>query len=54
MRRLAKALYEQDDLDADEMDRVIRGEGLGKDKEQNRVRKWNIEKEGPSVIDPSY
>ena len=53
MRRLAKALYEQDYLDADEMDKVIRGVGLGV-KDENKVRKWDTDKEGPAVIDPSY
>ncbi len=36
------------------MDKVIRGVGLGKEKESNRVRKWDAEKEGPAVIDPSF
>ena len=54
MRRLAKALYEQDYLDAEEMDKVIRGVGLGREKEEGRVRKWDKVKEGPAVIDPSF
>lgn len=33
IRRLAKYLYEHDYLDADEMDKVIRGEKLSAEKE---------------------
>ena len=33
LRRLSKALYEQDYLNAEEMDLVIRGKGLGKEKD---------------------
>ena len=33
LRRLSKALYEHDTLDAKEMDLVIRGKGLDKEKE---------------------
>ena len=40
-RRLAKALYEHDYLDYEEMDRVIRGVGLEKSKEENKVRTWD-------------
>ena len=34
LRRLSKALYEHDYLNAEEMDKIIRGEGLDKDKEE--------------------
>ena len=50
LRRLSKALYEHDTLDADEMDRVIRGKGLDKDKEKNKVRTWDVETNGNTVI----
>lgn len=43
LRRLARYLYEHDYLDADEMDCVIRGEQLSKDKEENKVRAWDTE-----------
>ena len=33
LRRLSKYLYEHDMLNAEEMDRVIRGKGLDKEKE---------------------
>ena len=47
-RRLSKALYEQDYLDFKEMDSVIRGIGLDKEKEDNKVRTWDQEKYGPA------
>lgn len=47
-RRLSKVLYEQDYLDYNEMDRVIRGVGLDKEKEKNKVRSWDQEKYGPA------
>lgn len=50
LRRLSRALYEQDYLDADEMDKVIRGVGLGKEKEENKVRTWDTEKYGPPLV----
>ena len=50
LRRLSKALYEQDYLNAEEMDLVIRGKGLGKDKEKNKVRTWDKEKYGPALV----
>ena len=50
LRRLSKALYEQDYLNAEEMDQVIRGKGLGKEKEKNKVRTWDKEKYGPALI----
>ena len=34
LRRLSKALYEHDYLDANEMDLIIRGKGLGSEKEK--------------------
>jgi len=51
LRRLSKALYQQDYLNADEMDKIIRGVGLGKEKEENRVRTWDEEdKYGPATM----
>ena len=50
LRRLSKALYEQDYLNAEEMDLVIRGKGLGKEKEKNKVRTWDKEKYGQPVL----
>lgn len=50
LRRLSKALYEQDYLNAEEMDQVIRGKGLGKEKEKNKVRTWDKEKYGPALV----
>ena len=47
---MSKALYEQDYLNAEEMDLVIRGKGLGKDKDQNKVRTWDKEKYGPALV----
>lgn len=44
LRRLSKALYEQDYLNAEEMDLIIKGKGLGKEKEKNKVRTWDKEK----------
>ena len=52
-RRLSKALYEQDYLNYDEMDRVIRGVGLEKEKEVNKVRSWDQEKYGPAFPVPN-
>lgn len=43
-------MYEQDYLDADEMDKIIRGVGLGKEKEDNKVRTWDTEKYGPPLV----
>lgn len=45
LRRLAKYLYEHDYLDSVEMDKVIRGEQLSKEKEENKVRTW----QGPEI-----
>lgn len=50
LRRLSKALYEQDYLNAEEMDLVIRGKGLGKEKDKNKVRTWDKEKYGPPLV----
>lgn len=50
LRRLSKALYEQDYLNADEIDRVIKGVGLGKEKEANKVRTWDQDKYGAPII----
>lgn len=49
LRRLSKHLYEQDYLDAAEMGRIIRGEGLG-EKENKKVRTWDREKDGKPLI----
>jgi hypothetical protein len=46
IRNLAKNLFLYDYLDSDDMDKVIRGEELPKDK----VRTWNYEKEGHYII----
>ena len=46
LRRLSKALYEHDTLDAKEMDLVIRGKGLDKEKEKTKVRTWDDEANG--------
>jgi hypothetical protein len=46
-------LYEQDYLNYDEMDRVIRGVGLEKEKEVNKVRSWDQEKYGPAFPVPN-
>ena len=43
LRELAKGLYENDYLDADEMDRIISGKGL--DPEKAKVRQINKEQE---------
>lgn len=50
LRRLSKHLYQHDYLDADEMDRIIRGEGLGEVKEKQKVRDWDEEKSGGAMI----
>lgn len=50
LRRLSKVLYEQDYLDADDMDRIIRGEGIAKEKEEKKVRSWDEEKYGPPIV----
>ena len=50
LRRLSKVLYEQDYLNADEMDRIIRGEGIGKEKDEKKVRSWDEEKYGPPIV----
>ena len=50
LRRLSKALYEHDTLDAKEMDLVIRGKGLDKEKEKTKVRTWDDETNGQSVL----
>ena len=42
-------MYEQDYLNAEEMDLVIRGKGLG-DKDKAKVRTWDTEKYGPAVL----
>lgn len=49
LRRLSKALYEHDYLNAEEMDKVISGKGL-KDKDENKVRTWDTEASGRPVI----
>lgn len=49
LRRLSIALYEQDYLDAKQMDLVIRGKGLGK-KEEEKVRTWDEEANGRPII----
>ena len=50
LRRLSKALYEHDYLNAEEMDLIIRGKGLGKEKEEKKVRTWDTETQGNYVI----
>lgn len=51
LRALSKVLYQQDYLDADEMDRIIRGKGIDKEKDKNKVRDWNKEKAGEPMIE---
>jgi len=51
LRRLSKALYEQDYLNADEIDKVIRNVGLGKEKEDKKVRTWDKDdKYAPAMV----
>ena len=50
MRRLSRYLYEHDILSAEEMDKVIRGEPLEKEKEENKVREWDTGKWGRPTI----
>lgn len=50
LRRLAAALYQHDYLDAQEMDQIIRGFGLDREKEENKVRTWDEEKYGGALI----
>ena len=50
LRRLSKSLYEHDYLDATEMDLIIRGKGLSKEKEKQKVRTWDTESQGNYVI----
>ena len=50
LRRLASYLYEHDILDADEMDKIIKGKGLDKDKEESKVRELDTKLiEGPKI-----
>ena len=50
LRRLSKSLYEHDNLDATEMDLIIRGKGLSSEKEKEKVRTWDKKTEGNYVI----
>ena len=50
LRNLSKALYQHDYLDAAEMDAVIRGEGIKKEKQEKKVRDWDSEKYGGAMI----
>lgn len=43
-------MYEQDTLNAEEMDRIIKGKGLDKEKESNKVRTWDTGKYGKPTI----
>ena len=47
---MSKALYEHDYLDANEIDLIIRGKGLGSEKEKSKVRTWDTETQGNYVI----
>lgn len=38
-------------MDAEEMDLIIRGKGIDKEKEKNKVRDWDKEKNGAPLID---
>ena len=50
LRRLASYLYEHDILNADEMDKVIRGMGIDMDREGNKVRELDTKLlEGPKI-----
>jgi hypothetical protein len=37
-------------LDAEEMDKIIKGQGLGEEKDQNKVRDWDTEKHGGAMV----
>lgn len=50
LRNLSRYLYQHDYLDADEMDRIIRGFGLTEEKEKEKVRDWDKEKLGGAAI----
>ena len=50
LRNLSKALYQHDYLDAVEIDLVIRGLGIPKEKDEKKVREWKDEKHGISMI----
>ena len=50
LRALSKYLYQHDYLNQDEMDLIIRGKGLGKEKDKNKVRTWDTKKYGNYLI----
>lgn len=50
LRNLSKHLYEHDYLNADEMDKIIRGKGLGAEKEKERVREFDAGQLGPAYM----
>jgi hypothetical protein len=51
LRDLSRHLYQQDYLDAEQMDSIIRGFGLGDaEKEKNKVRDWDSTKDGGALI----
>lgn len=44
-------MYEQDYLNAEEIDKVIRNVGLGKEKEDKKVRTWDKDdKYAPAMV----
>jgi len=43
LRELSKHLYLNDYLDADQMDRIISGKGLGEEEKDKKVRDWEKE-----------
>lgn len=50
LRNLSKVLYQHDYLDAAEMDAVIRGFGITKEKQETKVRDWDEEKYGGTMF----
>jgi ATP-dependent metalloprotease len=50
LRNLSRALYQHDYLDAVEMDLIIKGEGINKEKDEKKVRNWDTEKYGGAMI----
>lgn len=50
LRNLSRCLYQQDYLDAEDMDLIIRGKGIDKEKAKNKVRDWDQDKNGAPLI----
>lgn len=51
LRNLSKNLYRYDYLDADEMDKVLRGFDISREKEGQKVRDWDKESSGGAYIE---